>query len=122
MSNVTTTSFKPVKNYADWNKLSQANKLAMWQSSIIENLTFDLSKVVGFDTDEGRVNRYNNEGWLVISEGTKEKVADDPSIMNRLRLVRRHPLVINKANKGEDIFQLVAPGGVTYSDVANLFG
>ncbi len=119
---VLTQEFTPVKSYAEWNKLGQAKKLAKWQESVIEYLTFDLSKVVGFDTDEGRVNRYNNEGWLVISEGTKEKVADDPSIMNRLRLVRRHPLVINKANKGEDIFQLVAPGGVTYSDVESLFG
>jgi hypothetical protein len=122
MSNVTTTGFKPVKDYAAWNRLSADKKIVKWQESVIENLSFDLSKVVGFDTDEGRVNRYNDQGWLVISEGTKEKVAADPSIMNRLRLVMRHPLVESSSNKGEPIFQLVAPGGVTYSDVANLFG
>lgn len=115
-------SFKPVKDHAAWNKLSTDKKLAMWKSSIIEYLTFDLGKVVGFDTDQGRVNRYNDEGWLVISEGTRTKVEEDPSIMDRLRLVRRHPLVKSANNKGEDIFQLVAPGGVTYENVAGLFG
>ena len=122
MTKVMIQEFTPVKSYAEWNKLSQAKKLAKWQESIIENLSFDLSKVVGFDTDEGRVNRYDNQGWLVISEGTREKVEADPSIMDRLRLVMRHALVKNAASKGEPIFQLVAPGGVTYDNVAGLFG
>ncbi len=120
---VLTQEFQPVKSYAAWNKLSTDRKLSMWKASVIEYLTFDLGKVVGFDTEDGlRVNRYNGEGWLVISEGTKEKVQNDPSIMERLRLVRRHPLVESKDTKGENIFQLVAPGGVTYDDVATLFG
>ena len=120
---MTTTTFKPVKNYAAWNKLPQASKLAMWQASIIEYPVFDITKVVGFTTTDGeKVLRYNDQGWLVISEGTREKLDEKPELKSRLRLVMRNALVENAASKGEPIFQLIAPGGETYDSIDGLLG
>lgn len=118
-----TTEFKPVKNYAAWNALPQAKKLAMWQASVIEYPVFDITKVEGFTSAEGeKVLRYNGEGWLVISQGTRDKIAEKPELKNRLKLVRRHALVINAASKGEPIFQLVAPGSETFDSIDGILG
>ena len=120
---ITTTTFKPVKNYAAWTSLPQAKKLAMWQASVIEYPVFDISKVEGFTSAEGeQVLRYNGEGWLVISQGTRDKIAEKPELKHRLKLVRRHALVANAASKGEPIFQLVAPGSVTFDSIDGILG
>jgi len=122
MSATTLVEFKPVKDYAAWAKLPVAKKLATWKASIITEHPFELSKCTMFTTADGeKVTRYDGQGWLVISEATKEKIADNPEIKSRMRLVERHPLIVNKDTKGENIFQLVAPGGVTPAELEDIW-
>ena len=122
MSATTLVEFKPVKTYAAWTALPTAKKLAMWKASIISEHSFELGKCTIFTTEDGeKVTRYDNQGWLVISEGTKEKIADKPEIKSRMRLVERRPLIISKDTKGENIFQLVAPGGVTPAELEDIW-
>jgi hypothetical protein len=114
-------TYKILKNYLEWNKLSYEGKLAVWHSSVVEYLVFDLKKVVGYKKADGvTVNRYNDEGWLNISESVREAVRHIPNKNDITFIVaKRRQIYQSNSNKKQDefVFQVIYAG----ADVTDIY-